>query len=390
MNINWSRSAVAALALVCVMTAGASAQVDVGGQVRPRTEGRAGSGPDDAFTSMRSRVSVNAALSTSTRAFVQLQDVRLWGEEVSTTASLNRIDLHQAFIDVGRDSSLFAARVGRQEASFGEERLVGALDWVQSGRAFDGARVRLNAGSSTLNVMGFQIADAGAGVPDERFYGLYYTLKPAAAAAVELYGLHNRGGTSELEQTTLGGRLAAAYGPLSYRVESAWQGGSRATSDVNAYLVAGTVGLNVTSHARVSLWYDRLSGDDEPLDGTVRVFDTLYGTNHKFYGLADIFTNIPVHTAGLGLQDAALKLSCAVLSTTDAAVELHHMRAAADIPLVSDGFVNEADLTLTHRISSRLAVQGGVSAVDVLDGLRAVRPDQRDHVFGYMMLNAAF
>ena len=66
------------------------------------------------------------------------------------------------------------------------------------------------------------------------------------------------------------------------------------------------------------------------------------------------------------------------------------MRSAADVPLVRDGFVNEADLTLTHRVSSRLSVQGGVSAVDVLDGLRAVRPDVRSHAFGYMMLNAAF
>ena len=390
MKINFARSSVAALALVYAVSGSASAQVDISGQIRPRSEGRAGRGPDDAFTSMRSRLSVTAALSANTRAFVQLQDVRLWGEEVSTTASLNRIDLHQAFIDLGRDSSLFAARVGRQEASYGEERLVGALDWVQSGRAFDGARVRLNAGSSSVNVMGFQIADAAAGVPDERFYGLYYTMRPAAAAALELYGLHNRGGTSELEQTTLGGRLAAAYGPLSYRVESAWQGGHRSASEVNAYLVAGTVKLNLGKHAQAALWYDRLSGDDDPLDGTVRVFDTLYGTNHKFYGLADVFTNIPAHTAGYGLQDAALKLSCALLSSTDAALELHHMRSAADVPLVSDGFVNEADLTLAHRVSSRLSVQGGVSAVDVLDGLRAVRPDVRSHAFGYMMLNAAF
>lgn len=57
----------------------------------------------------------------------------------------------------------------------------------------------------------------------------------------------------------------------------------------------------------MTLWYDHLSGDDDPSDGTVRVFDTLFATNHKFYGLADYFLNIPVQTVGRGLQDLALK-----------------------------------------------------------------------------------
>ena len=112
----------------------------------------------------------------------------------------------------------------------------------------------------------------------------------------------------------------------------------------------------------------------------------MFATNYT----GDVFTNIPLHTAGYGLQDAALKLSYAVTAATDATMEMHHMRAAADIPGATDAFVNEADLTLAHRLSPRLSVQGGISGVDVLDGLRAVRADQHSHAFGYMMLNAAF
>ena len=53
----------------------------------------------------------------------------------------------------------------------------------------------------------------------------------------------------------------------------------------------------------VSVGVEYLSGDDDPTDGTYKVFDTLYATNHKFYGFMDYFLNIPVHTFGLGLRD---------------------------------------------------------------------------------------
>ena len=39
----------------------------------------------------------------------------------------------------------------------------------------------------------------------------------------------------------------------------------------------------------------------------MKVFDTLFTTNHKFYGLADLFLNIPLQTDGRGLQDLAVK-----------------------------------------------------------------------------------
>ena len=290
----------AALAFLCLSASHAAAQVEIGGQVRPRTELRARDGHEDAFTSMRTRLSVDALLAAHARAFVQVQDVRFWGEAGNTTGSLDNIDLHQAFIELGSDSSLLAARIGRQEASYGEERLIGALDWVQGGRAFDGARIRLHAGRSTADLMGFQVGEVAAAVPDERFYALYYTLRPIPAAAVDVYGMHNRGGGADMEQSTVGGRIAASHGALSYRVESAWQGGQRAGRDVRAWLLAATIRVHAFDRrAQLALWYDRLSGDADSLDTTTRVFDTLYGTNHKFYGLADVFTNIPLHTAGM-------------------------------------------------------------------------------------------
>ena len=53
------------------------------------------------------------------------------------------LDLHQGYVRVGggKDSPL-SLKVGRQELSYGDERLIGAFDWDNIGRVFDAAKVR--------------------------------------------------------------------------------------------------------------------------------------------------------------------------------------------------------------------------------------------------------
>jgi hypothetical protein len=53
------------------------------------------------------------------------------------------VDLHQGFLKLGggKDTPL-SVKVGRQELSYGDERLIGAFDWDNIGRVFDAAKVR--------------------------------------------------------------------------------------------------------------------------------------------------------------------------------------------------------------------------------------------------------
>ena len=53
------------------------------------------------------------------------------------------LDFHQAFVTSGNHKEFpFSLKVGRQELSYGEERLVGAFGWNNIGRVFDAAKVR--------------------------------------------------------------------------------------------------------------------------------------------------------------------------------------------------------------------------------------------------------
>ena len=50
-------------------------------------------------------------------------------------------------------------------------------------------------------------------------------------------------------------------------------------------------------------------------DTDIKVFDTLFTTNHKFCGYSAHVINVLLHTSCLGMQDAALKYrySCEVM-----------------------------------------------------------------------------
>src|SRR6185312_8795895 len=53
------------------------------------------------------------------------------------------IDLHHAYFTLGNHKEFpLSIKVGRQELSYGEERLVGAFAWNNIGRVFDAAKLR--------------------------------------------------------------------------------------------------------------------------------------------------------------------------------------------------------------------------------------------------------
>jgi hypothetical protein len=96
-------------------------------------------------------------------------------------------------------------------------------------------------------------------------------------------------------------------GPLTLTGEGYAQLGDLAHNSISAWMAAGRVTYKSTLPGAlgVGLFGEALSGD-RTKEGA---FDTLYGTNHKFYGEMDFFLDIPKHTALHGLVDAGASLS---------------------------------------------------------------------------------
>ena len=129
------------------------AQVTATGQIRERAEFRAGQGTlqkigDEAafFNSQRARLNLGYT-GYRFKIYTSLQDVRVWGQDASsinrtTTEANNGVLLHEAWaelnlVDTTSTIQNLSLKVGRQEVSYDDQKVLGALDWLQQGRRHD-------------------------------------------------------------------------------------------------------------------------------------------------------------------------------------------------------------------------------------------------------------
>jgi hypothetical protein len=394
-------------AMSALLVAGASLplhaqDVTFGGQVRPRFEYREPAvDGDDGFTSMRTRLNLSALVERNLRVFIQLQDVRFFGEETNTLGdfSADNLDLHQGYLEINHSGDTgFDVRVGRQEVNLGGQRLVGAVGWTQQARSFDGARGGYDWERGTVDFFGFKTGEATAAVVDEDsdFSGVHAQFRDVGSGNLDLFGFYRRAlagdpdPTADTKEATAGARYVGRSGKFNYRVEGTYQFGDRDGVDVQAFMLGGRIGTAVTDKATITAWYDYLSGDDDPGDATVKVFNTLFATNHKYYGFADLFLNIPAHTGGYGLQDLALKGAFQLGNNVGLGVDFHEFLFAKKAPGDVRRIGEELDLTVSHRYSPNLMVQAGYSYVVQGPGFRDLGRLTENMQWLYLMLNATF
>ena len=282
----------------------------VRGEFRERLEGFENSGfvseRDDTYALSRVRLSATVTASKSLSFQAHVQDARVAKKEVGPTAAPFRgpFDLRLGFSDIGDAKAPVAARLGRQELAFGEQRLLGHLAWVNTGRSWDAARMILRAKGWQADVFGASLVRS---LPDEfdksgngnRLAGVYAassTVIPQAAVEPYVFWRRDVNLRSELttvgtlSQTTMGARVAGKLpARLDYGVEMAMQRGSLADDSVNAWAghwqmresLPGAGAIKLTSE------YNFATGDENPTDGQRQTFDQLYPTGHDKLGLAD-------------------------------------------------------------------------------------------------------
>ena len=167
----------------------------VRGEFRERAEGfvNAGfvDGRDDLYYLSRFRFNATAT-SKAMAATVQLQDARVGDKSVGPTGTpfTASFDLRQAFVDVNAmrvGKTQIGRRLGRQELAFGDQRLVGHVNWVNTARTFDAARVTVKSTpaqidlfvASVVRILDGEFDKSGNG---NRFAGAYAEQRPDPAA----------------------------------------------------------------------------------------------------------------------------------------------------------------------------------------------------------------
>ncbi|MCY3787878.1 MAG: alginate export family protein [Gemmatimonadetes bacterium] len=392
------------LSVVASSASYAKKEIVWGGQIRPRYEFRDPFANNyDSFTSMRVRTQIVASLDSDVDLMIQLQDVRLWGEEKNTLTdySADKFDLHQGYVHLKKlgdgDHSL---KIGRQIVALGGQRLIGAVEWTQQGRVFDGLQLLLVPSWGQVNLTAIQVTESdstSAQFADDAYLaGAYATLEQLPSGSLDLYALYNKDGAKDTDQVTMGARLVGKKTAYSYRFEGSFQTGQRSARDVSAFMFGGRVGGSLGG-LDLTLWYDYLSGDDDLADDKTKVFDTLFATNHKYYGYADLFLNIPAHTGGLGLQDLALKAALPLSDQVSLGVHGHSFLTAQKGDLESSHLGEEVDLTLTYKYRPGFTIVAGLSRVIADDSMTrvtrykdSIEDWNGDMTFTYLMTNTTF
>ncbi|MFZ5476707.1 MAG: alginate export family protein [Myxococcota bacterium] len=356
-------------------------------EVRPRAEVRATlDGSDPAMgVNQRTRLGGVVSVGPNVAAEVVLQDVRVWGEEAHTLTdySAGGVDVHAAAVR-WTPSKAFGLTVGRQGLAFHEERLVGQVDWAPQGRHFDAARVSLAHDALSADVAGAVLAEPDTGLwPDDAFAIVArggWSPRPAVVADA-LYVYDADEAIGRVRHT--GGLYAKGGGELfSGRVEGYFQGGTVGSGAIAAHMigVSGTLTPKSKLQPKITLWFDRLSGDADLADTDVTTFDTLFQTGHKFYGRMDLFYPTPADATGRGLHDAALKLQAAPVADGQVNLDVHVFLAAAG----TDGHLGEeVDLWWTQTYGKHLRLVAGAAAFLPGDG-------SDPSTFGWLELGARY
>ena len=328
-----------------------------------------------AFNLLRTRLGVRLFPIEGIEAFVQVQDARAFGEETNTLndGDADQIDFHQAYLQI---ANLFDwpldLQIGRFEAIYGSQRLIGAVGWHNIGRSFDGVRVRLHPENTRLDLFNLKIIERGApgGSGDLNVYGAYgdFQLIDGFTSHAFLIWQRAQPASTTLNRYTTGLYLSGNTGPFVPELELALQGGEIEGRDVSAYMAAINLSYLLSEspiQPKISAGFDLLSGDDSPAEGDVKVFDTLYATNHKFYGAMDYFLNIPLNTLGLGLQDLHAGIGLKPVDEVTLQLVYHNFIAQQDF-ILEDGssasrFGSELDFSLAFVYNSAASFTGGVS-----------------------------
>ena len=339
------------------------------GQIRTRYEffkpfsySATGVNQSDDAVFLRTRLGATFSLHRNVSARFQFQDSRIWGEEGantgtnpvgSATASIDNVDIHQAYVDLGNlfeDSfgeGALSFRLGRQELSFGDQRLVSPLDWSNVARAWDAARVIIDPpnapGGLRVDIFASIIRDTASsnvgggpvGVTEvdqkQGFHGIYAAfedIRPAkdwtwtssdgksqavlGKQQVDLYTFYRDladggftsedGSTGDVDEFTLGARVAGEIfrdstgAGFDYTGEFVYQTGTFSEDDISAFGYAVTSGYTFAGGSlgswklRPGIEWDYGSGDSDPTDGDRGTFDPLFPFGHNYQGIQDTFS----------------------------------------------------------------------------------------------------
>ncbi|MEI6946431.1 alginate export family protein [Paraflavisolibacter sp. H34] len=257
----------------------------------------------DGYTLARFLGQADLHAGSSFRLFVQLQGGLANGKASGTSAvDENPLDLHQAFVDIGNPSSPAHLRLGRQELSYGSQRLVSVRELPNNRQSFDAAKALFAFGGYRLDAFWGNYVTARKGIFDDRsgrdsrLWGAYLVKKDVPFLKnLDLYylGLHKQQavfdeGPGKERRHSAGSRVWGGGGGWAYDFEGVYQWGRFAGSPVRAWTLSSNTTYQFEKarlRPELGLKTEAISGDRGKGDGALGTFNPLFPKG-AYFGLA--------------------------------------------------------------------------------------------------------
>ncbi|MFO1486461.1 MAG: alginate export family protein [Verrucomicrobiaceae bacterium] len=395
----------------------------------------AANGPQDAsWLLQRFRLGLGYDVNPWLKFYIQGQDVREIGgsrpNNIGTAAAEGDdvFDILKAYVQFGNAKKGLSATLGRQFLSYGDQRLVGPLEWLNQARTFDAVKLRYTAAKWSLDAFTSSpvtftnnqwnkspLLDQNE-KQNDLFSGIYFsTLFVPFNKTTDFYVFHKRDdgnanygprlGTSHyLTFGTLWKGDPAKLGGWDYETEMAYQTGEVSGRNLNAYAGHWGVGYNWLKNSwkpRIGIQYNYGSGDGDPNDGDIGTFQNLYPTNHLFYGYMDTTGWANMHNPQLNISfTPSPKLKVMIdyhlywmANTADSWYRVNGVTRVRPLNTASTSASSfrgqEIDLTAMYKLSPHVGLQGGYSVFFPGDYLSDTGPHSTAH-FAYMQVQIDF
>lgn len=239
------------------------------------------------------------------RTFVQLQS-SLANGKLTTPSGVdeNQLDLHQAFIDISLpiNKQQLNLRVGRQELSYGSQRLVAVRDGPNNRQSFDAVKlmytnnnIKADAFFSHYVLSKRNIFDDGFN-KNTKFWGTYFVVnKIPFLQNIDIYYLGLQKNTAIFDdgkgkelRHSIGARIWNKSDNWAYDFEGLYQWGKFAIKDISAWTVSSNTSYRFNAiqfKPQLGLKTELISGDKNYDDAKLNSFNPLFPRG-SYFGLA--------------------------------------------------------------------------------------------------------
>jgi len=256
--------------------------------------------PYNAYVLSRYLLHTDLHLNNHLRVYAQLQSALAYDKQNVSPVDQNKLDLHQAFIDYQTNTFLF--RVGRQELSYGSQRLISVREIPNNRQAFDAVKfvyvkhnIKLDLFYSHYVVAKADFFDDEFLNPDIKLWGAYAVLFNSLPLNVDVYYFGNYkahvnydDATGKEQRHSIGTRWWKNGKNWRLDFEGVYQLGNVGASNIRAW----TLSMNNSYifdqwkwKPEVGLKTEFISGNKKYGDGKTETFNPLYPKG-AYFGLA--------------------------------------------------------------------------------------------------------